>query len=253
MRIRKKSNLTQQILELYSKKLTNKEIADILQVSTKKVNSDLNRNNLLSNKYSQIEETNELKQFILGSILGDGYLVKIDNIYKESRISFGHGLKQKDYCKYKHSLLDKYNLAGKFRYYSNYDYRFKNNLNENYTFKSLTNPLFTKYRNLFYNKEGKKYINREVIKDLNEFGLAIWFMDDGSKSLSGYNIYTCSFSIKDVLFLKQFIEEKFGLYCTYCKSTNSIYIKKKSVEKFTNLIKPYTITSMLYKLHKGPV
>ena len=92
-----------------------------------------------------------------------------------------------------------------------------------------------------------------MIKDLNEFGLAIWFMDDGSKSLSGYNIYTCSFSIKDVLFLKQFIEEKFGLYCTYCKSTNSIYIKKKSVEKFTNLIKPYTITSMLYKLHKGPV
>lgn len=248
----KRSKLTENILELHSKFLTNKEIANFLNITIKKVNSDLNRNNLLSNKYQKIEETNELKQFILGSILGDGYLTKLDSVYKNSRLSFGHGIKQKDYCQYKHDLLVKYNLAGKFRYYSKYDSRFKNKLNENYTFKSLTHPLFTKYRNLFY-KNDIKYINKEIIQDLDAFGLAIWFMDDGSKSKAGYNIYTCSFSIENVLFLKKLLENKFNLECTYCKSSNSIYIKKKSVIKFTNLIKPYIITSMFYKLHKGSV
>jgi len=251
MKIRKKSKLTENILELYSNKLTNIEIADLLKIPVKKVISDLNRYSLKSNRYLSID-SDILDQFIIGSLLGDGYLSKISGLAKQSSMVFAHGVKQKEYCQYKHNFLNDFKLAGKFRYYENIDNRFKNKLNQNYTFKSKSNPIFSKYRNFFY-KDNIKIINKDFITKIDSFGLAIWFMDDGSKATHGYMIYTCSFSKEEVLFLIKLLKDKFNIEASYHSYYNSIYIKLKSVINFTNIIKPYIIPSMIYKLHEGSV
>ena len=73
-------------------------------------------------------------------------------------------------------------------------------------------------------------------------------MDDGSKQSSGYQLCTMGFSESDLLLIQEFFKEKFDIDTTIFKN-KSIYIVSKSKEKFENLIKPYIIPSMLYKLH----
>lgn len=245
------SQLTKEILELHSKKLTNKEISLHLNISIKKVISDLNRHKLKSNRYKNIEENNELKQFLLGSILGDGHITKVKYVNENSKISFGHGDKQKDYCLYKHNFLEKFDLATKFGFYESKNNRYKNSI-KTYAFKSKSHPIFSKYKKLFYSNN-IKYINRDYIQELDNFGLAIWFMDDGNKATYGYTLYTCSFSKEDVLFLKDLLINKFNLDVTYHNFCNSIYIKSNSVVKFNSLIEKFVIPSMKYKLHNREV
>jgi hypothetical protein len=42
---------------------------------------------------------------------------------------------------------------------------------------------------------------------------------------------------------------RYQLECTYHKSNNRIYIKQKSMSKLVNIVNPYIITSMQYKLN----
>ncbi len=243
----KTSNTTKQIHKLHKKGLTNIEISEKLNISTHTILSALNRFGLKSNRYLNIQEDEKLKQFILGSILGDGYLSKIEGKNKNSRLSFGHGIKQKDYLVYKHNFLNKYKLSGKILFSSIKDERMKSGLNEGYFFKTYTNPIFSKYRNAFY-KDNIKFINKDLIKELDAFGIAIWFMDDGSTAKSSYQIQTCSFTKEDIEFLIKLLKNKFDLNCTFQPHNNVLYIKKDSLPKFNNLINPYVITSMKYKI-----
>ena len=62
-------------------------------------------------------------------------------------------------------------------------------------FQTLSLPCFNKYRELFYNQEGIKYIPSNL--ELTERGLAYWIMDDGYNSVSGFYLCTESYSIND--------------------------------------------------------
>lgn len=187
---------------------------------------------------------NKLEQLIIGSMLGDGYL---DKPRKNSRLSIAHSAKQKEYCKYKHSILEEYNLAGKFCYNKIINSRYKNGYVEEYRFRSLSNEVFTKYRKLFYPK-GEKILHLDTIKNINELGLTIWFLDDSHKTTYGYQINTQCFTKQEVEFLRSILKDKFNVESTYQKFDNIIYIKSSSVNTLDNLIKPYTIDSMKYKL-----
>ena len=101
------TEITDSILELNSKGFTNLQIAEKLNIPIKKVLSDLTRYGFSSNRYENIEITDELEQFIIGAILGDG------SFTKQGQFSVAHCLEQKEYCIWKHTFLSNYNLANK--------------------------------------------------------------------------------------------------------------------------------------------
>jgi DNA-binding transcriptional regulator WhiA len=76
-------------------------------------------------------------------------------------------------------------------------------------------------------------------------------MDDGSKSLSGFHFNTFSFNDNEVELLRKALFNKFNLITTVHSHNKGlrIYIKAESMNNFRNLVKPYFVPSMLYKLY----
>lgn len=58
-----------------------------------------------------IKIENDLKQLLIGSLLGDGCFCRSSKRVKNMSFSITHGEKQKDYIEYKHSILKNYNLV----------------------------------------------------------------------------------------------------------------------------------------------
>lgn len=81
-------------------------------------------------------------------------------------------------------------------------------------------------------------------------------MDDGAISGNSYILCTSGFIYEDILRLKDILSSKLNLDITIQglntkKITKhyNLYIKQKSASVFRNIIEPYVIPSMLYKLH----
>ena len=73
-------------------------------------------------------------------------------------------------------------------------------------------------------------------------------MDDGSKpNPYGYLLCTNCFSIESLLIIQEFFLKKFDIQVNI-QASHRIYIISSSKEKFKNLINPYIIPSMKYKL-----
>lgn len=194
-----------------------------------------------------------IKQVILGSLLGDGYLTKIAYGAKNSRLQIAHSFKQLDYLKWKKNFFDLENLAGKLQYKRIYDDRYIPGYIDDYRFRTLSNNIFTIYRNLFY-VNNKKIIHKDSVSELDELGLAIWFMDDAHKATSGYQFNTQCFTKLEVEFLIEMMENNFDIKCNYQSFDNIMYVPARYVCRFNSIVYPYVPISMRYKfiLKKGP-
>jgi len=232
------------ILYWYNKGLSNKQISDKTKITTKNIRYCLHDYNLKANR-DFIEETYEIKQTILGSILGDGY-IEPNTKTRNSRLRFGHCFRQKEYVIYKSNLLGDLSTKN-VREVVEIDNRFKNPVYTEIRLNTKCHPMLNKYQNLSY-KKNIKYINYDLFKDIEALGVAIWFMDDGSKDKCGYFLHTCGFIKKDLDILRKILKSKFNID-TNVNKRNSLYIPAKSKNLFTNLIKDYVCESMKYKLH----
>lgn len=198
-------------------------------------------------------------QIILGSILGDGSITKNKRVNDSklncnSKLSIKHSLKQKEYVKYKELLLNNENIEThltiikpgilKPKYINN---RLITD-NGSIILDTQKNISINKYRNLFY--KDYKIIDDKIF-ELNELGLSIWYMDDGTKHKSSYYLNTQNFDLIDQKILLKMLDKNFNIKGSIHKSRDlfNIYIKKESTDVFTNIIKPYICESMKYKLH----
>lgn len=204
-------------------------------------------------KYEKIieEKLHKLEQFIRGSILGDGYLTIQKTEKTMSRMQFTHSPKQQEYLKWKGDILNSIGIKLKIRSYTHASSRYKSGYYTNYLGNSESHPVFTEFRKKYYPK-GKKILNREDLKNINEFALAIWYMDDGNiwnrkNRSSCITLNTQSFSKDDIFFLIDLLLKKWEIKSTYNKSDNTIRVSSKSCSKLINLIKPYIISEMEYK------
>lgn len=191
----------------------------------------------------------KLEQFIRGSILGDGSIPKLRG--KNCHMSFGHSEKQLDYLNWKRDFLHEYGLANEISKYIHNSTRYKSGSCVTFHLHSKVNPIFTEFRNLYYSE--KKFLNREDFIRIDEFALAIWYMDDGNiwnikNKSSKITLNTQSFSIEDVKFMANFLSEKWNLACSYNKSDNTIIINVVSCDRFISLVKPYIVKCMEYKM-----
>lgn len=229
--------------------LLDQEIASLLNVSESSVYRVRTKiKNIHRQSYSEgkpIAFTHEELEVILGTVMGDASLYKASDC-KNPRFSCEHGIKQKEYCKYKHSLLKHHGFSYKEYTRSTIDAR----TGIYYKSATCTSPatpsLWGLYRDFY--ETGVKCIPIKHLDSLyTPLAMAIHFMDDGSRATCGYMIATQSFNKSDVLQFTAFLKSKYDIECTVRKN-NDIYIPSKSKEKFTNIIYPYIIESMKYKI-----
>ena len=190
---------------------------------------------------SYIEE-----QVLLGGLLGDMYC-RIPKTCKNARIEGAHCKKQESYLLWKISLLN--NLHFKLR---------RNNLGYLF-FRSKNYSCLNYYFDLFY-KNKKKEITCDILNKVNDFGLAIWYMDDGSYSKRDHNcsLYTNGFTYEENLIIKKYFETKWNIFPKiYIHKEIKRYPNKKwyflnfnvaETKKLIKIIKPYIHSSMKYKI-----
>jgi hypothetical protein len=76
-------------------------------------------------------------------------------------------------------------------------------------------------------------------------------MNNGDKFNYGLRVSTQSFTVKDVEILNDILKNKFNLITTLSKQNDIFYIYfyKSSMLHLSNIVKPYMIKSMHYKLN----
>jgi recombination protein RecA len=183
----------------------------------------------------KLEFSSDQWSLILGSLLGDAYLVKTTRGYA---FRVNHGIKQKDYVDWKYEIIkDFVNSPPQFADHC-------------YYFRTVSHDAFSFLRLLFYPK-GIKVIPKEfVASEINPLLLAVWIMDDGSKEGNQLRINSQSFTKEENIYLAEILRAKLGIEATINRDKNRfrLRIAKSSMQKLIDLISPYMVPSMLYKL-----
>lgn len=242
-------NIRETVIKLWEQGFTSDEILNKTTFSRKQINSVYTSCSIHANRYTIVNEDDNLLQFMMGNLLGDATITKISGLAKHSRFSVAHKKDHVEYIKFKHNFLCKYKLgSSKISEYKIYNNRYKKGFFEEVRFKSKSNPYFDNYRKLFYPR-GIKIIP-DIINKINDFGLTIWYMDDGSVTNDSYSLATNGFSEKEVERLIEILYNNFELKCSKYRSKDKyqILIYKESAEKFCNIINSHILPIMKYKL-----
>ena len=215
----------------------------------------------------------------IGLLLGDASL-QTQNNGKTFRIKFEWGDKNKAYLQYVYNIFDEWVLSEP---HKKSRVSPKGNLVVNYGFQTISHEAFNFLAELFYSGSARvKSISPNLIQDhLTARGLAHWFSDDGGKldyNLNSKNnsivLNTHSFNNLEVENLAKELASKFTFICEtrFNKNKKIIIIKSEprrgpgrvlvigrglpppageSYLLFKNLIFPYLIPEMYYKLPMG--
>ena len=187
------------------------------------------------------------RSILVGLLLGDGHVETVtrDRTY---RLKVEYSLKQKEYVdwlseQWKDFVRDEpyqreKTLQGK---------RFSS-----YGFTTRSSGEFRFYAQQFYDGR-KKIIPKLFAKLIDPLALAIWFMDDGSfKSIhhKTYIIHAIGYAKSELEIVQKVLDKKFGIKITLHRQYDRwrIYFLSETADKFKNLIQPFMVPSMLYKL-----
>ena len=196
-------------------------------------------------KLKIIPLTKYQREIMIGSVLGDGYLVpnwsKTNYALRVTRSG-----KQKEYIEWQYESLKPFVLKSP-RWYERI---------QSYTIGTISHSEITKLYKIFYPK-GKKIIPdiiEEYIK--SPLILAVWFMDDGNVAkrkgkLNGYNLNTQSFDLLENQRIVDYLKNIHGIHASVHRNHKYYRIgiwQKESREIFRNFIEKYIIPSMRYKL-----
>ena len=183
--------------------------------------------------------TQEQKSLIIGTTLGDGYL-RIIPRRKNAFLEVNHSSNQKDYVDWKYSVL---------RSIVKSEPKLRNGNGFRVAYRFYTRCLLeiTDLFRYFY-KDGKKIIPDNL--EINPFSLAVWYMDDGSRSGGSLYLNTQQFSIEDQVKLQNLLLSKFDIDSNLNKDKQymRIRIKTADAKKFCNIIREFVHQSMRYKL-----
>lgn len=232
--------------KLVKKGLKDSEISKILNVKSISIYFARKRYKIERNSFSTSKDiplTEKQKEFIVGSILGDGNL-RIDKKCINPRYTCEHSIKQKEYAYYKYSILE--GLKPFIKEYNRKIDKRTNKIYPSITLRLNNNPNLKWFYQQFYNPT--KIINKEVLQYYSPLAMAIHFMDDGSKTGSSYYLATNGFDLISIKNLQEYILNNYNIKTNIHKG-NLLYIYSESAKNFTNLIKPFIIESMNYKLH----
>jgi hypothetical protein len=255
----------EQLIELtrqYSYHNIARKILHIRDINLDKLLKKLNiekQPKYLKRVYPEIPQS--VKEYILGSLLGDMSVVKKG---PQHRLSISHSAKQMEYIKYQKTILGELALnniqetispAHKIKIFMNNRWEIRTIKKTNcLLLHSKVHPYFTELRKRVY-INNKKTLCQWWLDQLTERSLAYWVMDDGSADYSHSYVITIStygFTYNENLLLQQFLKQRFNLeaYLQPLKNRGYGYTVRFNVEnskKLRDLIRPYIPTCMRYK------
>ena len=185
------------------------------------------------------------EQIILGTLLGDGYFLKLADRGKNYKLSFTHCEEQKKYALWKANKIKMpYFVYERERYDKRTDKIYKS---IDIQFKS--DSIFKKYHEILY-VEGRKVVTLPALIQITPLAIAIWYCDDGNlyqnKDTNLLTLSIESFNNKEIII--DFFKRSFDINFKLCKNGAIRLTSKCEIKKFINLVKDYIPTSMLYKI-----
>lgn len=201
-------------------------------------------------KMINTEFTQEQKEIVFGSLLGDGYLIGKYNPNNElvSKVCFAeeHCERQLPYLAYKYAILADKTTGNGIKLKKRHDDRLRNPDYTTCWFNTSRNENLKEFYDLFY--DGRKVDIPADLSLLTPLALSIWFMDDGYKNKNNFYISANSYSRERIENLQKFLLQKYGIE-TSVSQRNVIYFKASTRNIFLDLIRPYIVDCMGYKLN----
>lgn len=190
------------------------------------------------------------REVLYGSVLGDDCLYSFETSNYASLMVY-HAISQEEYAKLKLNIWQPF-----VRY----------NFLKRHTRKdgSVRVGFTTGGHPEFYEMWKKVYIDRikvvdlEHLKKLTPISLAFWFMDDGSRCKhGGLSLHTNAFRLDEIQLICQWFYDELKIICwpqlkvkKSEKDENQyiVFFSNKTSEKFAQIILPWILDSMKYKL-----
>ena len=192
----------------------------------------------------------DIMSIFYGTLLGDSHAE-----YRASgngtRISFVQEARHSQYLIYLHNLIanlgycnpstpkvqTRLGAKGTMRYVIRF---------HTYTYQSLNAIHAAWYTN------GVKHVPADIAYYITPVALAIWIMDDGGRVGYGLKLCTNSFTWADCTRLSTVLHEKYGLKSSVQSAGKPnqyiIYVISESMPALRQLVRPYMVSSMLYKI-----
>lgn len=189
---------------------------------------------------------------IIGTLLGDGRLecrskgIRVFPI--TARLRIHHGEKQRDYVLWKYKILKNFVSRSPRKTMVWYD-RKRNKKHYSWYFHTRSSEKFGLLHQYFYQKD-KKILPKNISGLITPSVLAVWFMDDGSNTKESFTLNTHCFSEIEQMEIIKLLKEHYGIFTTLQKDRTKLKIRigKDNYQKFTDIIKPFILPSMIYKI-----
>lgn len=202
-------------------------------------------------RFSHLREiplTKRQKEIITGTVLGDACItLKSKN---SARLLVSHCDKQKEYLLWKYKELNPFITCNP---------RFSEKLTVNnyvskmWSINTITHPDIKNIYDMFYFNGVKKVTVN--IKNFSKLSLAVLYMDDGSKTTDNASVLsTEGFGKEGNEILSSLIKTRFNIeskvrfYNRRNKDYFHLSINRKNSKKLFNIIYPYLLDSMKYKI-----
>ena len=207
-------------------------------------------------KYKKNLKLSDLqREIIIGTLLGDSSM-ESRNDKPVYALKFEQKLERIDYINHLHAVFSEWSgMKPTIREIAQ-DEKFKQR--SSVWFRTYQHCSFRFYYGIFYsvvNGEKRKIVPKLIHRFLTPRALAYWFMDDGTFHVDKYGNRQYYFSTQGFLTHEQVrlvsaLKNKFSLEFNIHKDKKKyrLYLKSESRENFLEIIKPYVLPSMTYKL-----
>jgi len=243
--------ITKSMLEndMYNLKLSSRKIAEKYDVGKGTIQNLQYKYQLeiLNMFQKRVPEnfTYEQKQLIYGTSIADGHLFR-KNKNRHAALKIVHSVKQIKYLNWKYDLLKDFVRTKPTTQVS----IVKNSISVAKSFRTLTHGFFTELHDILYLKR-KKILTDKMLNKIDEMALAVMFMDDGTKHHKCRDFcFECFSKIEQEIFCN-WLKKKYDIDASLIRYKNETFrtrVIKTSVKKFVDLIEPYILNSMKYKL-----
>lgn len=190
------------------------------------------------------------RQVLVGILLGDAHL-ETQNRGKTYRLKVEQSESHKEYLFHLYEIFREWVITPPQEKIK----RSAQSASVNWWFQTVSHAAFRFYAHQFY-REGRKRVPVLIHRFISERSLAYWFMDDGSAKWKQSLVLlfnTQSYTRQEVELLMKAIEIKFDIQTYLRKQAEGwqIAVKGSSREQFEEVVGPYIVPSMEYKLKRA--
>ena len=162
-----------------------------------------------------------------------------------------HSKEQRDYMEFKADILDLKDVV-KMKFRSRQTYLKKTGKTyEQYQCHSNNNTYATSLYNYCY-RNNVKIVNDKILNSITDFGLFLWYLDDGYLNVRYYPntdkikeyrmfLYTMNFTIDEVKTIQAWLERKYDISPNINRKQNGyiLYFNSSKTRKFMEIIEPF--------------